>query len=79
MVKKFPNGTGAMMELLKAEPTPITWTKYFVMPVADQTMWEERVDTVTKAVRQCLVSTDSFTLPWVPPTVTFLCKQIFPN
>ena len=50
MVEKFPNGTGTMMELLKAEPIPLTLANYCAMTVADQAMWEERGDAVTKAM-----------------------------
>ena len=50
VVGKFLNRTGAMMELLKAEPKPLTWANYCAMSVADQAMWEERGDASTKAM-----------------------------
>ena len=50
VVVKFPNGTGAMMELLKAEPTPLTWADNCAMSVVDQAIREERGDTSTKAM-----------------------------
>ena len=50
VVEKFLNGTGAMMELLKAEPTPLPCANYYAMPVSDQAMWEERGDAVTQVM-----------------------------
>ena len=35
VVRKFPNGTGPMLELLKAETVPLDWADYCVMTVAD--------------------------------------------
>ena len=50
VVGKFPNGTGPMMELLKAETPLRSWAGYSAVDVADQAMWEERVDASTKAM-----------------------------
>ena len=50
VVDKFPNGTGAMMELLDAETPAKTWSDYCAMPVADQLSWEEKGDASTKAM-----------------------------
>ena len=50
VIEKFPNGTGVMMKLLKAEPISFTWANYCAIPVAGQTMWEERGNAVTKAL-----------------------------
>ena len=33
---RFPNGTAAMMALLKVEAVPLTWADYCAMPPADQ-------------------------------------------
>ena len=34
---KFPKGTGPMLELLKAEVTPLDWADYYALPVAELT------------------------------------------
>ena len=39
-----------MMELLKVERPPVDWAGYCAMPVADQIVWEEKGDTVTKSM-----------------------------
>ena len=39
-----------MMELLKVERPLVDWAVYCAMPVADQIMWEEKGDTVTKSM-----------------------------
>ena len=41
VVEKFPNGTGAMMELLKAEVPALDWAAYCAMSVAQQLVWEK--------------------------------------
>ena len=56
VVGNFPNRTGAMMELLKAKPTPLTWANYYAMSVADQITWKERGDNSTKAMLLLLKS-----------------------
>ena len=50
VVGKFPNGTGPMLELLKAEVPPLDWADYCALPVAEQLVWEERGDASTKAM-----------------------------
>ena len=35
VVGKFPNGTGPMLELLKAEAPPLDWDEYCALPVAE--------------------------------------------
>ena len=50
VVDKFPNGTGAMMELLDAETPAKTWSDYCQMSVTDQLSWEEKGDASTKAM-----------------------------
>ena len=50
VVGKFLNGTGPMLELLKAEATPLDWDDYCAMDVADQETWEEKGDASTKAM-----------------------------
>ena len=50
VVGKFPNGTGAMLELLKAEAKPLYWDDYCGMLAADQLAWEEKGDASTKAI-----------------------------
>ena len=50
MVGKFPNRTGPMIELLKAETPPLGWTNYCAMNVTNQAIWEERGDASTKAI-----------------------------
>ena len=50
MVERFPNRTGPMMELLKAESRPLNWNGYCGMNVADQAIWKERGDVSTKAM-----------------------------
>ena len=47
IVRKFLNCTGPMIELLKAESTPLTWANYCEMQVVDQLSWEEKGDTST--------------------------------
>ena len=49
-VEKLSNGIGAMMELLKAEPIPLTWADYCTMPVTEQLTLEEKDDAVTKSI-----------------------------
>ena len=39
---RFPNGTAAMLELLRAERLALDWVAYYAMPPADQLVWEER-------------------------------------
>ena len=50
--KNFSNGTGAMMELFKAEPIPLkqTWANYCTMPVVEQLIWEERGVALIKSI-----------------------------
>ena len=50
VVGKFPNGTGPMLELLKAETVPLDWADYCVMTVANQEIWEANGDAFTKAM-----------------------------
>ena len=50
VVKKFPNGTGAMMELLKAELPHVDLDSYCALPNVDQLVWEERGDALTKSM-----------------------------
>ena len=50
VIGKFPNGTGPILELLKAESAPLDWTHYCVMFVADQESWEAKGDASTKAM-----------------------------
>ena len=50
VVGKFPNGTGPMMKLLKAETPKLDWNDYCLMNVTDQVIWEERDDVSTKAM-----------------------------
>ena len=48
VVGKFPNGTGPMPELLKAESPPLDWTHYCAMTVAEQVVWEKRATILTR-------------------------------
>ena len=48
VIRKFSNGTGPMLKLLKAEVPPLDWTDYCALPVAEQYTWEERGDDSTK-------------------------------
>ena len=50
VVGKFPNGTGPMLELLKAETVSLDWAAYCVMSVANQEIWEAKGDAFTKAM-----------------------------
>ena len=50
VVGKFPNGTGPMLELLKAEAPLLNWDDYCTMDVADQETWEAKGDASTKAM-----------------------------
>ena len=50
VIEKFPNKTGLMMELLKAEVPPVNWAGYCALPVTDQLVWEERSDTLAKSI-----------------------------
>ena len=50
VVGKFLNGTGPMLELLKAEAKPLYWDDYCLMSAADQLSWEEKGDASTKAM-----------------------------
>ena len=50
VVGKFPNGTGPMLELLKAETVPLDWAAYCAMSIADQESWERKGDACTKAM-----------------------------
>jgi len=48
VVGKYPNGTGPMLELLKAEATPLYWDDYCGMTVANRGIWEAKGDASTK-------------------------------
>ena len=50
VVGKFQNGTGPMVELLKAEAPPLNRDDYCVLLVPEQLVWEERGDPSTKAM-----------------------------
>ena len=50
VVGKFSNGTGPMLELLKAASPSLDWAAYCGMPVADHLAWEEKGDGSTKAM-----------------------------
>ena len=50
VVIKFPNGTGPMLELLKAEAPPRDWTYYCGLNVADQVVWEKKGDDSVKTM-----------------------------
>ena len=50
IVRKFLNGTGPMLELLKVEAAPLDWDDYCAMDVADQKIWEAKGDASTKAM-----------------------------
>ena len=50
VVEKFPNGTGAMLELLKGEIQVLDWAAYCSMPVLEQLVWEEKRDANTKSL-----------------------------
>ena len=39
-----------MMELLKAEVPPVDWANYCALTSADQLVWEERGDDLTKSM-----------------------------
>ena len=36
VVGKFPNGTGPMLKLLKAEVPPLDWADYCALPATEQ-------------------------------------------
>ena len=42
VVGKFPNGTGPMLELLKAETVPLDWADYCVKTTVDQELGKQR-------------------------------------
>ena len=50
VVGKFPNGTGPMLELLKAETPPRDWTYYCWLTVAAKVVWEKKGDDSIKAI-----------------------------
>ena len=50
VVEKFLNGTGPMLELLKAEAPPLDWDDSCTLLVAEQLVWEVRGDASTKAM-----------------------------
>ena len=50
VARRFPNGTAAMMEFLKAERPALDWVSYCVVPPADQLVWEERGNNLNKAM-----------------------------
>ena len=50
VVGKFPNGTGAILELLTAEGPALNWVSYCAMTVANQEIWEAKGDASTKAM-----------------------------
>ena len=50
VVGKFPNGTGPMLELLKAESPPLDWAHYCGLTVAEQVVWEKKGDDSIKAM-----------------------------
>ena len=50
VVRKFPNGTGPMLELLAAEVPALDWVAYYGMTVVNQEIWEAKGDTSTKAM-----------------------------
>ena len=47
---KFPNSTGPMLELLKAEAPPLDWDDYCALTATEQLVWKERGDASTKAM-----------------------------
>ena len=50
VVKKFPNGTGAMMELLGVAVLPIDWAGYYQLTLAKQLIWGERGGDLNKTM-----------------------------
>ena len=50
VIGKFPNGTGPMLEILKAETVPLAWADYCVVTVANREIWEAKGDASTKAM-----------------------------
>ena len=50
VAEKFQNRTGSMMELLRAERQTVDWAGFCAMPVAEQIIWEEKSDAITKAM-----------------------------
>ena len=50
VVGKFPNETGAMIELLEAVVPAQHWAYYCGLTPADQLVWEERGNTLTKSM-----------------------------
>ena len=50
VVEKFPNGIGAMIELLGTAVPALDWVSYCAMSPADQLVWEEMDDNLTKSM-----------------------------
>ena len=47
---RFPNGTGVMMEFLRAVVPPIGWAGYCQLTPAKKVKWEERGDNLNKSM-----------------------------
>ena len=50
VIEKFPNKTGAMMELLGRERSAVERVGYCALTPAQQFVWEERGDDLTKSM-----------------------------
>ena len=50
VVGKFPNRTGVMEQILKAELPLFNWAEYCAMAPVDQHIWKEKTDAQNKAM-----------------------------
>ena len=50
IVGKFPNRTGLMEQLFKAETPPLNWADYCAMKPAKQLIWEEKAEAQNKTM-----------------------------
>ena len=48
IVRKFPNGKAALMELLSKTPVSLDWAGYYALLEEDKLVWEVRVDAMNK-------------------------------
>ena len=50
IVRKLPNGTASLMELLSKAPVPLAWPGYCALSEEDQLVWELRADALNQAM-----------------------------
>ena len=50
IIRKFTNGTVALMELLSKTLAPLDWAGYCALPETDQLVWELRTDALNQSI-----------------------------